>query len=1407
MSLSLFAAPNDASSPRVRRWRTWRLLLRIGGWTVLGLWSLVLLGWLTLHWGILPRLDEWRPQFETQASRALGLPVQIGRIEVRSSGWVPAFKLHDVVLRDARGREALRLPQISAALAVPALLSMQLRFDQLLIDGPRVEVRRDPQGRLRVAGIDVDGEAMGSGADLIDWFFEQHEFVVRGGSVRWVDELRGAPPLELADVQLVVRNRLNRHDMRLDATPPAGWGQRFKLVARARQPLLARPGDWQRWRGSVYADFPQVLVQELRRHADLPFQLSQGEGALRGWVDFSNGLPQGGTLDLALRDVSVRLASDLEPVALAQVGGRVVVERQADGVKVSASRFAFQTAEGKAWPEGSLVVAWNQKQVLSASELAQASASHPVTGGQFSAERLDLALMADLAERLPIGTGVRRLLAALNPQGAVSGLAASWKGPLDAPTQYDVRAEVTGMAIDPADSPEPGGIGRPGWRGASLSFQGNQSGGQARLAIDDGALVVPGVFEKPVVPLRRFGSQLAWKFEPVAGGRPRVELKVNGARFENDDVQGELEATWRTGAGEGFAKGARLPGVLELSGKLAQGKAAQVARYLPLGIPLSARDYVRRAVVGGKVPTASFRVKGDLWDFPFVQRNDGEFRITAQAQDVTLAYVPSTPASGAEPAWNSPWPAFTGVDGELVFDRTSMQIRNARGRIWGVELSDVQGGIRNLTEHAALEIEGRARGPASDLLRYVGVTPVGEWIGGALARATAEGAADLKLALNLPFEHLDQSIVKGGIQLSGGDVRIRPDLPLLAGARGRVDFTQKGVTVAGTARAYGGEASIEGGTQADGSMRFSANGTASAEGLRRATDLGPVSRWAARAEGQAPYRLQLAIVRGYPELLVTSPMTGLSIDLPAPLHKSAETSLPLRVQFALTPESRAGARPQRDTVRVDVGSVLAANYLRELSTDDARVLRGALAVNASLPEMVPGVRAVVDLAQANLDAWSAVTPSLMGAGGTGPSGGQAATPAPGALAAKTLDEYLPQAITLKADTLTLASRKLTHVVLDLGRLGPAAASPPPPAASASQASRGWRARVDADQLSGEITYTEPRGATEAGRVRARLARLSLPQTEADSVEGLLDQAPSSVPEVDLEVQDFELRGRKLGKLTVDAVNRSRSGVASAREWRLNRLVLATPEGDLVASGQWGNAASADTRRRMGLDFQWQVRDAGALLQRLGFGAVIRGGKGLLKGEVSWAGSPLGLDLPTLGGQMNLALDAGQFLKAEPGAGRLLGVLSLQALPRRLVLDFRDVFQEGFAFDNITGDLQVAQGVARTNNLRMRGVQAAVLMEGQADVLRETQDLRVIVVPEINAGTASLAYAVINPALGLGTFLGQLLLRGPLAEAGTREFHVTGSWADPRVTQVARHSAEPASAPSAPTAASAPPRAP
>ena len=148
------------------------------------------------------------------------------------------------------------------------------------------------------------------------------------------------------------------------------------------------------------------------------------------------------------------------------------------------------------------------------------------------------------------------------------------------------------------------------------------------------------------------------------------------------------------------------------------------------------------------------------------------------------------------------------------------------------------------------------------------------------------------------------------------------------------------------------------------------------------------------------------------------------------------------------------------------------------------------------------------------------------------------------------------------------------------------------------------------------------------------------------------------------------------------------------------------------------------------------------------------------------------------------------MKADAGIAKLLGVLSLQALPRRLTLDFRDVFSEGFAFDFLRGDVGIEQGIARTNNLQMKGVNAAVLMEGQADIAKETQDIRVVVVPEINAGTASLIASVINPAIGVGSFLAQVFLRRPLMEAATQEFHIDGTWTDPKITKVDRRSQAP-----------------
>jgi len=134
-------------------------------------------------------------------------------------------------------------------------------------------------------------------------------------------------------------------------------------------------------------------------------------------------------------------------------------------------------------------------------------------------------------------------------------------------------------------------------------------------------------------------------------------------------------------------------------------------------------------------------------------------------------------------------------------------------------------------------------------------------------------------------------------------------------------------------------------------------------------------------------------------------------------------------------------------------------------------------------------------------------------------------------------------------------------------------------------------------------------------------------------------------------------------------------------------------------------------------------------------------------------------------------------------------MSLQSVPRRIALDFRDVFSEGFAFDQISANAELKGGTLFTRDFKMRGVAATVLIEGSIDLLNETQNLHVLVLPEIDARSASLVYALMaNPAIGLGTFLAQMLLRDPLSKAFSYEYDVSGSWTDPQVKRRERAAA-------------------
>ncbi len=1368
-----------------RRRGAWR---KLGAWVT---WALALvvivlaLAWAVVQWGILPNLDRWREPIEQQATRLLGAPVNIGAIRAVDAGLLPRIELDDVVIHDPAQREALHLRRVSAALSPRSVLTLRPHFRQLLVTGAMLDVRRDAQGRVLVAGIDIN-QAQDPASDntAVDWLFAQPDLAIRQASVRWTDEKRGAPPLTLEAVDLVFRNRLTQHDVQLDATPPASWGERFSLSASFSQPLLApnpdggpglaSAGDWKTWSGTVHAHLPQADLAQLRQHVQLPFELNSGRGSLKASFDVARGNLQGAKAEVVLRDVDVRLAQELEPLDIQSLEGRLLAKRETDSVgpvtTLGVEGLTFQTKDGQTWPRGDVRL------------MLRGSPREP-TSGELQAQRIDLSVLSLMATRLPLGASTRGLINQLQPAGFAERFFVSWDGPLDALKGWRMNGSIQKLALKPNPVPiaeriQDQTIGRPGVVGANVEFDATHEGGQGVVAIDGGSLTFPGVFDKTSIELQTLKANLGWKVSKAKDpdAAPDVTVTAKSVQFANADAQGSFDGTWRNGAGSGVGAGRRYPGVIDLQGKLSRARVTAVSRYLPLGIGPAVRDYVAHAFNAGTIRDATVKVRGDLFAFPY-QNKQGEFRFVGKVEGVQMNIAPQALTANKTPQW----PLFDALRGEVVFDRTSMQIRQASGQLYGLSLRDGQGEVADFANEPTLAITGVASGPAADMLRFVNASPVGGWIGQALAQTTVSGNADLSVALNAPLRQLQDTTVRGVVTLRDNDLRIRPDVPLMAGARGSVEFTEKVLAIKeARATVHGGEAVFDGGTGADGTLQFNGRGVITAQGFAGATELGPITRLAAAMKGQTNYQLSLVFHGPQPEFTVISNLEGMAFDAPAPLGKAAATSLPLRVQtqlLATTPSngdtSTVKGKPRRDVLSVGVGALFQARYVRDIGGAEPKVLAGGIGVGADAPQPDAGVHAIVNASFLDVDAWQAFGEKMgIGFGSPKSASPQAQPSVAAAKAVADSSPYAPSAVALTAQELLFDSRRMTKVTAGLTQQG---------------ADGTWRANLDADQVAGFVQW-RPAAGGKPPHLQARFARLSLPASAAESVDAMLtDDAPPNPPTLDIVVDDFELKGRKLGRVEIDATHEALAG--DAHSWRLNQLRVSNPEAQLTGNGTWVAPSEGKRGRRMVVNFKLELRDSGAYLNRFGFKDVIRGGQGVMAGQVSWAGSPLTWHAPSLAGNINLDLDEGQFLKANTGAARLLSVLSLQSLPRRLLLDFRDFFADGFSFDTIKGDVVLNQGQATTKNMRMRGVQAAVLMEGSADITRETQDLQVWVVPEINAGAASLVYAAINPAIGLGTFLAQLFLRKPLMEAGTRQFHVRGSWADPQVDRIDRRTGD------------------
>ena len=659
------------------------------------------------------------------------------------------------------------------------------------------------------------------------------------------------------------------------------------------------------------------------------------------------------------------------------------------------------------------------------------------------------------------------------------------------------------------------------------------------------------------------------------------------------------------------------------------------------------------------------------------------------------------------------WPRATGISGDLIFEGRSMRVAASKAAIVNVQVSSLRANIPDLFHpDVHLGIEIRAEDRTSDFLRFIAQSPVTKALDGVTEGLQATGIGRLALQLDIPILRPEQFKVSGEFQMVNNELRVDPDAPPFSQLNGRIEFTESAISArAVTSQFLGGPTTISMATRADGTIAANAQGTANVAHIPRTWG----DALLRQVSGVAPWQGKLTLARQRPvTLLVQSQLVGVSSDLPAPLAKAALEPMPLTIERVIS----AGS-PRTDTITASLGNTVNARILRRHDGAQYVLERGAIGLNvpAVLGER-EGLAVTGSLDYVDVDRWRALFESKDETGAS----------------------FSPH-FDLKVAALDFGGRRLNDVALRAETKGSV-----------------LEANVAAKELSGEIKWF-PEG---LGRIVARLKHFSMPE----ATPGRKEETPSrDLPALDIVADRLVLTGNDLGRIELVAVNK-------ALVWSIEKLVLNGPESTLTANGKWESWAP---RPKVNIDgIELDVRDVGKYLERIGYPGTMRRGTARLKGNLSWAGSPQSIDFATLTGNLELEAQKGQFLKADSGAAKLLGVLGLQSL---ITLDFRELEGRGFAFDTISSTATIANGVMTARKFEMRGPSAQVSMKGEVDLSRETQNLHVRVVPPLGDSIAT-GVVFLNPIWALGALLAQRLLKDPLGQIFALEYSITGTWDQP-----------------------------